>query len=103
MRELARDLGLADAGRAGEQERADRLALVAQARARHLDGGGQRVDRLVLAEDRPASGCARGCCSTSRSDADTLFGGMRAMRATTSSICAHVDDASRAARSACRR
>ena len=32
-RELARDLGLADAGRTGEQERADRLALVAEARS----------------------------------------------------------------------
>ena len=51
-RELARDFGLADAGGAGEQEAADRLALIAQARARHLDGGGQRLDRLVLPEDR---------------------------------------------------
>jgi hypothetical protein len=30
QRELPRDLGLADAGRTGEQERADRLALVAE-------------------------------------------------------------------------
>ena len=51
MRELARDLGLADAGGAGEQEAADRLALVAQARARHLDRRGERLDGLVLAED----------------------------------------------------
>ena len=35
----------------GEQEAADRLVLVTQARAGHLDGGGQRLDRLVLAED----------------------------------------------------
>ena len=48
--ELARDLGLADAGRAAEQEVADRLLRVAEARARHLDRGGERVDRLVLAE-----------------------------------------------------
>ena len=51
MRQLARDLGLADAGGAGEQEAADRLALIAEPGARHLDGGGQRLDRLVLAED----------------------------------------------------
>jgi hypothetical protein len=51
MRQLARDFGLADAGGAGEQERADRLALLAEARARHLDGRRQRLDRLVLAED----------------------------------------------------
>ena len=49
--ELARDLGLADAGGAGEQETADRLALIAQTRARHLDGGRQRIDGLVLAVD----------------------------------------------------
>jgi hypothetical protein len=36
-RQLPRDFGLADAGGTGEQERADRLALIAQARARHLD------------------------------------------------------------------
>ena len=48
---LARDLGLADARRTGEQETADRLSLIAQARARHLDGRGQRFDGLVLAED----------------------------------------------------
>ena len=35
----------------GEQEAAHRLALIAQAGARHLDGRGQRVDGLVLAED----------------------------------------------------
>ena len=39
--ELAGDLGLADAGGAGKQETAHRLALIAQARSRHLDGGGQ--------------------------------------------------------------
>ena len=76
--ELARDLGLADAGRAAEQEAADRLLRVAEARARHLDRRDERVDRLVLAEhdrlqvavevlqrgavvgrDRCAAGCAR--------------------------------------------
>ncbi len=48
--QLSGHLGLADPGRAGEQEVADRFLLVAQAGARHLDGGGQGVDRLVLAE-----------------------------------------------------
>ena len=49
--ELACDLGLADAGRAREEEAADRLVRVAEAGARHLDRTGQRVDRRVLAED----------------------------------------------------
>ena len=49
--ELARDLGLADARGSGEQEAADGLALIAEAGARHLDGGRQRVDGLVLAVD----------------------------------------------------
>ncbi|ABA48459.1 200 kDa antigen p200, putative [Burkholderia pseudomallei 1710b] len=49
-RQLARHFGLADARRAGEQERADRLVELAEARARHLDRGGERVDRRVLAE-----------------------------------------------------
>ena len=48
--ELARDLGLADAGRAGEQVAADRLLRVAQAGARQLDRARQRLDRPVLAE-----------------------------------------------------
>ena len=48
--ELARDLGLADAGRAGEQVAADRLLRVAQACARQLDRRGERLDRPVLAE-----------------------------------------------------
>ena len=42
--------GLADAGGAGEQERADRLVAPAQARARHLHGGRQHFQCLVLAE-----------------------------------------------------
>ena len=50
-RQLPGDLGLADAGGTCEQETADRLALIAQARAGHLDRGGQRLDGPVLAED----------------------------------------------------
>ena len=49
--ELARHLGLADAGRAGEQVAADRLFRLAQAGAGELDRRGQLLDRLVLAED----------------------------------------------------
>ena len=48
--ELPRDLGLADAGGAGEQVVADRLLRLPQAGAGQLDRGGQRLDRLVLAE-----------------------------------------------------
>ena len=45
------NLGLADTGGTGEQERAHGPLLVVKARARHLDGRGERSDRLVLAED----------------------------------------------------
>ena len=51
--ERAGQLGLADAGRAEEQERADRPVRVAQARARAAQGVGDRHDRLVLADDAP--------------------------------------------------
>ena len=54
--ELARDLGLADAGRPGEQVAADRLLDLAQAGAGELDGGGERADRLVLAVDHALEG-----------------------------------------------
>ena len=47
-----------------------------------LIADGQRLDRRILAEDRPSSGCARGCCSTSLSDALTCLVGMRAILAT---------------------
>ena len=42
-RELARHLGLADAGGTREQEAADRAALIAEPGARHLDRRGQRA------------------------------------------------------------
>ena len=48
--ELPGDLGLADTGRASEQEIADGLLFAAQASARHFDGVGQHVDGLVLTE-----------------------------------------------------
>src|SRR3546814_7297735 len=50
-RQLPGDFGLADAGRAGKQETADRLGRIAQARARHLDRRGERVDGRVLTKD----------------------------------------------------
>ena len=53
---LLGDLGLADAGRAGEQVGADRLLGIAQAGAGELDGRGQRLDRLVLAVDDALQG-----------------------------------------------
>src|SRR6202171_497743 len=49
IRKLARDLGLAYAGRAGEEEIADRLSRIAEPRARHAYRRDQRVDRLILA------------------------------------------------------
>ena len=48
--ERARHFGFADAGGAGEQIAADRLLRLAQAGARHLDGGGELIDGVVLAE-----------------------------------------------------
>ena len=48
--ELARHLGLADAGGAREEIAADRFLGLAQAGAGELDGAGQRLDRLFLAE-----------------------------------------------------
>ena len=51
--ELARDLGLADAGGAGEEVGADRLVGIAKARAGELDRRGEPVDRIVLAEHDP--------------------------------------------------
>jgi hypothetical protein len=50
--QLLGDLGLADAGRAAEEVAADGLLRVAKARAGHLHGGGQLLDRVVLAVDR---------------------------------------------------
>src|SRR6185437_5510130 len=42
---------LTDTRGSGKQEAANRLALIAQAGTRHLDGGGECLDGLVLAED----------------------------------------------------
>ena len=79
--ELLCDFGLADAGRAREQIAADRLLRLAQAGARELDRGRERVDRLVLAVDdalqgllemraaprrRPSTRSSAGCAPSSR-------------------------------------
>ncbi len=48
--QLTRCLGLAHAGRAGEQERTDRLVRRLEPCARQLDGGRQRVDGRILTE-----------------------------------------------------
>src|SRR6188768_2153420 len=50
--QLACGFGLADAGRTGEQIRADRLLLRPETGARQLDGRGQLGERAILAEDR---------------------------------------------------
>src|SRR5262249_56296660 len=51
--ERARQLRLADTGRAEEDERADRALGVLQARARAPDGPRDRLDGVVLADDPP--------------------------------------------------
>ena len=51
-RELLRELGLADARRAGEQERTRGLVRTAEAGARQLDRRRERFDRGVLTEDQ---------------------------------------------------
>ena len=89
--ELLGDLGLADAGGAGEQEGADRLVRLAQAGARQLDRRRQRVDRLVLAEHdalQVAVEVLQRVAVVGRTD---LLAGMRAILATISSTSARVD------------
>ena len=61
--ELAAHFRLADAGGPGEQERADWLALGLESGAGELDGRGERVDGVVLAEHhhlQPAAEVAQG-------------------------------------------
>ena len=81
--ELARHLGLADAGRAREQIAADRLLRLAQARRGQLDRRDQRLDRLCPGRTPCVCRIAlAGSSAASRSSRDTLFGGMRAIVAT---------------------
>ena len=49
--ELFGDFGFAHAGGAGKQEAADGFVGQAETGARHFDGGGQRIDGGILAED----------------------------------------------------
>jgi len=49
--QLARQLGLADAGRAGEEERADRLLRLPESRARNLDRVHDLIDGVILSVD----------------------------------------------------
>ena len=49
--QLLGGFGLTDPGGTGEQEGANRLVALAQARARHFHGRGQHIERLVLAKD----------------------------------------------------
>ena len=84
--ELLGDLGLADAGRAGEQVAADRLLRLAQAGAGQLDRR-RRAPRSPCPGRRPrASASFSRCASTSASSFETVFGGMRAMVAMVASI-----------------
>jgi len=49
--QLFGNFSLTDASRSAEQERANRLAWIAQPGAGHLDRLGQRFDSFVLTED----------------------------------------------------
>jgi hypothetical protein len=50
LRKRARQLGLADAGRAEKNKRADRPVGILKPRARPDDRIGDRVDRFILAD-----------------------------------------------------
>ena len=50
-RELLRDLGFANSGRAREQERANWLLRFPETRPGHFDRGCERFDRLILTKD----------------------------------------------------
>ena len=52
LRQRARELGLSDAGRSGEDERADRTIRILEAGAAATDRARQRLDRLFLGDHR---------------------------------------------------
>jgi hypothetical protein len=90
-RQLARHLGLADAGGAGEEVVADRLVGIAQARADSLIA----EDSTSIALSCPNTTRFRSrsrSCSVALSSALTDFGGMRAMVAITGLDLAGGDD-----------
>ena len=82
--ELAGDLRLADAGRAGEEIAADGLLGIAKPGAGELDGRRQRMDGLVLAE-HDALEIVLKVAQQLGIGLRTVFGGMRAMVATVAS------------------
>ena len=79
------DLGLADAGRTREQIGANRLLRLAQAGARELDRGRERIDRLVLTEHHALERLFE-MFQHLGIVLRTLFGGIRAMVAMVVSI-----------------
>ena len=78
-------LGLADAGRSGEQIGADRL-LGSRRPARASLIEGERLDRLVLPVDDPLEASRLEVGQHLASSFETVFGGMRAMEAMVASI-----------------
>ena len=79
-------LGLADAGRAEEHERADRPVGVLQAGARAAHGGRHGLHRLVLADHALARAPSSMRSSLSRSPSSILSTGMPVQRETTCAI-----------------
>ena len=92
-RELAGQLGLADAGGSGK-EVADRLLRRAEPRPRQLDRGRDLVDRAVLTEITRLSSVSSSA-SARLSSLETDCTGTRAIFATICSICAAPIDCDR--------
>ncbi len=84
--QLLGQLGLADAGRPGEQEAADRPLGLAQAGAVHLDRRRQPLDRRVLTEDLRLRSRLEVVQPLAVVGLRHRLGGMRAIVATTASI-----------------
>ena len=76
-------LGLADAGRAQEQERADRPVRVLQAGPGPAHGVGHRLERLLLADDAACAALSSMRSSLSRSPSSIRSTGMPVQRDTT--------------------
>ena len=87
QRQLLGELGLADAGRAGEEEAAGRTIGLTESGARALDRARDRAAPLLPGRTPRGRATPRASCSRSLSDEDACLAGMRAIRATTSSIC----------------
>ena len=83
-------LGLADAGGAQEQERADRPVRILQPGARAAHGIGDGAHRLVLADHAAGPDAASMCSSFSRSPSSILSTGMPVQRDTTCAMCSSV-------------